>query len=118
MLRVNDTWVRPVVFNSYFWLGKLNNTAKLYLRRSFSNIFLTLTDLTDSVIVCRTSGSSGIEGQKRKKKSALALEQIVKSLHIYFKLYNIENVKIITRMKLNRYYYCLKQELNFSALSL
>ena len=40
--------------------GDLNRIAHLYMRKSFSNIFLTLTDLNDRVIICRTSGSSGI----------------------------------------------------------
>lgn len=32
------------------------NVGRLYLRRTFSNIFLTFTDLSNHVIVCKTSG--------------------------------------------------------------
>jgi ribosomal protein S11 len=31
--------------------------ARLHLRRSYSNIFLTLTDLKNKVVQCKTSGS-------------------------------------------------------------
>jgi len=32
------------------------NMGRLYLRKSFSNIFLTFTDLSNKVIICKTSG--------------------------------------------------------------
>jgi len=28
----------------HFYLGKFRNTARIYLRKTFSNIFITLTD--------------------------------------------------------------------------
>lgn len=98
-------------FNSK--LLKLQDCAYLYLRRGFSNIFLTLTDLKKRVVICKTSGSSAIFGPKRKKRAALALEKIVKFLADYLVLYNIRRVILTTRMKINRYYYCLKKELHF-----
>lgn len=66
--------------------------ACLYLRKTFSNIFVTLTDLRHRTIVCKTSGSSGIIGSKRRKRVPYALESIVKALVIYFKLYSITHI--------------------------
>lgn len=41
----------------HFFLGKFGNTGCLYLRKTFSNIMVTLTDLRRKVIVCKTSGN-------------------------------------------------------------
>lgn len=113
MVQLNDTYESPPLqVNRRFIFGR-GHRANIVLRRTFSNIFVTLTDLRHKVIICRTSGNSGVEGQKRKKRSALALEKIVKMLYEYIVLYNIEVVRIISRMKLNRYYYCLKKELQY-----
>lgn len=71
----------------HFNLGLQQNKAKLYFRKTFSNIFLTLTDLCSKTIVCKTSGCSGVRNSKRAKKSPYAVENIVKELNIYFKLY-------------------------------
>lgn len=40
----------------HFKFGKLDK-ARIHLRRTFSNLFLTLTDLNHKVIICKTSGS-------------------------------------------------------------
>ncbi len=69
-----------------------NNTAKIYLRRTYTNIFITLTDLDNKVIVCKTSGMSGITKSKRRKTTPQAVESIMKALHSYIKLYNITNI--------------------------
>ncbi len=71
----------------HFNLGLQQNKAKLYFRKSFSNIFITLTDLCSQTIVCKTSGCSGVKSSKRAKKSPYAIENIVKELNVYFKLY-------------------------------
>lgn len=110
-----ERWNPPARYRRHFNFGKYHR-AFLYLRRTFSNIFLTLTDLRHRVIVCRTSGNSGVFGQKRKKRNALSLEKIVKSMMVYLKMYDLTIVGLITRMRLNRYYYCLKKEFRIMAL--
>lgn len=40
-----------------FNFGVGGGKARLHLRRTFSNIFLTLTDLSSNVVKCYTSGS-------------------------------------------------------------
>jgi ribosomal protein S11 len=92
--------------------------AYLFLKRTFSNIFLTLTDINKRVIVCKTSGNSGVLGTKRKKRSVFALQNIVEAMKSYFELHKINKVKIISRLKVNRYYYTLKKELHFRVFRL
>jgi len=89
------------------------NKAKIYFRKTFSNIFITLTDLCSQTIVCKTSGCSGIKNSKRAKKSPYAVENIVKELNIYFKLYNITNIFIILRMRVNTFFRFLLKELAY-----
>lgn len=67
----------------------LKNTAFIHIRRTYSNIFVTLTDLNANVIVCKSSGSSGIIRSKRRKKAPQALENIVNALMPYLKLYEL-----------------------------
>lgn len=89
----------------------LNNAAKIYLRRSYTNVFITLTDLEDKVIVCKTSGMAGITGSKRRKNIPQAIENIVKVLHPYLKLYKIRNVTIVLKMRANVFFHYLQKEL-------
>lgn len=91
--------------------------GRLYLRRSFSNIFLTFTDLDGKVIVCKTSGNSGIKGSKRRKRIPLALESIVKSLYKVLLLYRIKSVKIYLKMRKNSYFKTLLKLLSYYGIS-
>jgi ribosomal protein S11 len=102
----------------YFNLGAEQNKAKIYFRKTFSNIFITLTDLCSQVITCKTSGCSGVKNSKRAKKSPYAIENIVKELNVYFKLYNITHVFIILRMKVNTFFRFLLKELAYYGVML
>ena len=42
---------------NHFNLGLNQDTGRIYLRRTFTNTILTLTDLDNNVIVCKTSGN-------------------------------------------------------------
>ena len=42
---------------NHFNLGLSQDTGRIYLRRTFTNTILTLTDLDNNVIVCKTSGN-------------------------------------------------------------
>jgi len=93
--------------------------GRLHLRRSFSNIFVTFTDLSDKVIVCKTSGNSGIIGSKRRKRVVLALEEICKNLAKFLELYKISKVEIILHMrKLSVFFYNLIKELSYYGISI
>lgn len=47
--------IKKIKNKFYFGLKSLKK-GRLYLRKSFSNIFLTFTDLKNKVVVCKTSG--------------------------------------------------------------
>ena len=75
---------------------KDNKTAKIYLRKTWSNIFITLCDLKNKVIICKTSGNSKISESKRRKKIAMAIETIMKYLYNEtILLFNIKKIKIL-----------------------
>jgi ribosomal protein S11 len=92
--------------------------ARLYLRKTFTNIFVTFTDMDNKVIICKTSGNSGIKDSKRRKKAPQALETIVKYLIKYLTLYKIKYVYLVFKMRLNRYTYTLIKELSFYGIQI
>ena len=52
----------------FFGFKKEFNVARVFLRRTYTNIFITLTDLHDKVIVCKTSGNRALRGLSVVKK--------------------------------------------------
>lgn len=82
-----------VIKKDHFSFGNSDYMARLYLRRTYSNIFVTLVDRNYKPIVCITSGKASKElKSKRKKRAPYALEHIVKELMVYIKLYSITRV--------------------------
>jgi len=96
-----------------FFLGDFEKSAKIHIKKSFSNIFITLTDLQDKVIICYSSGSAMAAASKKQKTSPYAVEAIVKKLLLYLRLYNIKSLQIILRLRVSSHVYFLIKELNF-----
>ena len=106
-------------FKMHFNFGSMSEKkARIVLKRSYTNIFITLMDLNDQVVICKSSGSSGIKGSKRAKNSPQAIEKIVASLHAYLKLYQIQSVDIILKMRKNVYFHYLLKELAYASFLL
>ena len=99
-----------------FNFGLLNNTAKIYIRRSYTNVFVTLTDLDNHVVVCKTSGSSDKIYNKRRKKIAQAVEKIAAKLNQYLKLYEITNIHLVLKMRVKAHVYTLLSKLHIYGL--
>lgn len=103
--------------------------ANLYLNRSFTNIFITLTDIENNVIISRSSGQTikayepnpedpnatnyKLVHSKRPKVVPQAIEAIMKAISRYFKLYHIRKVHIILKIKFNVLFSYLLKELKF-----
>lgn len=102
---------------NHFIFDKDRIGAKIYFYRVWSNIYSTLCDAEDKVICCRTSGSSGIKGSKRKKKVPQSVEVIVKGLYPILRLYKITHVHLVIRMRINIYYYTLVRELAYYGIN-
>ena len=99
--------------------NKDDRTAKIYLRKTWSNIFLTLTDLRDKVIICKTSGNCKISDSKRRKKIAMAIETIMKYLYDEsISLFNIRNIVIILKMKVRSHLYTLIKRLKYYKINI
>lgn len=98
---------------------KENKTAKIYLRKTWSNIFLTLTDLKNKVVICKTSGNCKISDSKRRKKIAMAIETIMKYLYDEsISLFNIKNIEIILKMKVRSHLYTLIKRLKYYKINI
>jgi ribosomal protein S11 len=96
-----------------FNLGKKikNKIAKIYIKRTYTNIFITLTDLDNKVIICKTSGSSDTILNKRRKKIPQAVEKIAAGINNYLKLYNITHIHLILKMRIKSHVYTLLSKL-------
>lgn len=95
-----------------FNFGITQNTAKIYIRRTYTNVFVTLTDLNNNVIVCKTSGSSDKIYNKRRKKIAQAVEKIAAKINQYLKLYEITHLHLILKMRVKAHVYTLLSKLH------
>lgn len=100
----------------FFGINKTYNVARIFLKRSYTNIFVTLADLNNKVIICKTSGSSGITGSKRRKKAPQAVETILASLQPFLKLYKITKVELILKMRITQIFHLLVKELSYYSI--
>lgn len=103
------------VFNSKSILIK---TANIYIRRTYTNIFITLTDLNNKVICCKTSGSSDNIKNKRRKKIAQAVEKIIYNINSFLKLYEITHLHLILKMRIKSHVYTLLSKLHYYGLNI
>ena len=85
--------------------------ALLIIKKTHSNIFLTLCDIKKKVIVCKTSGSSRVGRKKKLKRSPQAIEGIMPYLRWYFDFYKISALKILLDTKISAHVYILIKEL-------
>ena len=82
-----------------FFLGK-SKSAKIYIRRTPSNFIVTLTDLTNRVIVCCTSGSSiKLQCTKKRRVSPYAMEDIVQNLATTLNRLGIKRLHIVLKIR-------------------
>jgi len=102
---------KPVKFRRNFLSGRYRNIAKIYMKTSYSNIFVSLTDMDDKLIVCCTSGSSGVRKNKRMKCAPQAVGAILDKLSVYFFRYRIRFVEVIIADNIGASTYALLYEL-------
>ena len=93
-----------------FFFSK-NRLAYLVFNRSFSNIFITLLDLNFKVIKCISSGICDVGSQKKIKKAAQTVENIIETFLNIFELYNIKLFNIILKVKFSGHVVLLVKEL-------
>jgi len=102
---------------NHFYFGSLKEKiAKIYIRRTFTNVFVTLCDLNNKVIICKTSGSTDKYTNKRRKRISQAVEKIVLELKNNIKVYNIIKLHIILKMKVKSHVYTLINKLKYYGL--
>ena len=82
------------------------------IKRSFSNLFLSLLDPFERVIITKTSGLvKEIGSTKKKKISPHAGEFIVRAFAEYFTLYDITSVIIILKCRVSAHIFLILKEL-------
>jgi ribosomal protein S11 len=91
--------------------------CRIHIRRAYTNIYITLTDLNDQVIVCHTSGSSDKAHSKRRKRAAQTVELIFRNVIPYIRLYKLLNVELVVKMKMSAVFHTLIKELAYYNLN-
>jgi ribosomal protein S11 len=102
---------------SHFFFGKLPYLAFLTIKRTYSNIFISLLDKHFSVIITKSSGISGISS-KKKKKSPQAVETIMRAIIEYIKIYSINSILIILRCKVSAHVHTMIKELVIAGIKI
>jgi len=99
--------------NPYDFSFLKNDFHKIYLKPTFTNIIISITDANNKVLACHSSGSSGVVGTSRRKKAPQAVASILKKLHTVFLKHNIRAVEIIITNRASSALYSLVRELSY-----
>lgn len=91
----------------HFFFGKYKNIGIMRVLKRRSNIFVIFEDLKHKMVICKTSGSAGIVGTKRLKKTPQTIENIFNVIYPYLKLYNIKFINILLNTRVNACFYLL-----------
>jgi ribosomal protein S11 len=105
--------VRKQLSGVQFFFGSQKKKARLHMKKSFSNIFITVTDLNNLVIFCATSGSADPSFSKKKKRSPHAVEAICRQLVAYLRFHKIKILELVLKLRVSAHVYTLLKELKF-----
>jgi ribosomal protein S11 len=100
-----------LIIKQHFYFGSPPFLAFLTVKRTYSNVFISLLDRYSRVIITKTSGNFNLGNNKKKKKTPQAVEEIMRGLIEYIKLYNIGSIMIILRCKISPHIYTMVKEL-------
>lgn len=91
--------------------------GRIYFKKSRSNIFITLTDANDNVIIALSSGSVLADRAKKPKISTEAVESIMNVICSYIKNLNIPTIELILRTRINIYINFILKELEIENIN-
>lgn len=89
-----------------FFFGKHINKQRAYLniRKTHSNLFMTLTDCRGRVVTSKTAAMViGKLESRRRRKAPQTIEYMIASLDSYFTLYNLWGIKIVLHIRPGQY---------------
>lgn len=101
----------------FFRLYEGSRVARIFLKKSFSNFFLTLTDLNGNVIVSVSSGSVNQNVSKKRKLSHYSIEPVFKVLLDYLREHKILYLELFLKLRISAHVFSLVRELNFYGFS-
>lgn len=89
------------------------NYCKVFLKHTFTNIKVSLTDNQNKLVACHTSGSSGVTGTSRRKTAPQAIELIVKKLYPSFIKRKIKAIELVLTRNVSQAAHYLVRELGY-----
>lgn len=82
----------------------LKPLAYIQVKKSHSNLFMTLTDCTGHVIIVKTAAIVlGKLERRRRRKAPQTIENMITSFDDFFMKYNILRLKIVLRIRPGQY---------------
>ena len=93
----------PDSLRRYHIYKKHIRVAKLYIRQSLTNLFLTLTDMNDLVIITLSSGMISPSKNVRVKLSLSMVEEMVKTIRDHLNFIKVGNLELIFRSNMSEY---------------
>lgn len=85
----------------------------LHLRKTFTNLFFTLTDFNSGKVFYTVSTGMCTYGNKRRKLSSQTIELMVARLIFFLKLYKIRRVQVVLKNSVKSYLRTLIKEFNY-----
>jgi len=93
--------VKPFRFTFGFF--KNLKVAKLYISRVKSSIYVTLTDIKNSVIICSSTGSANPHFTRRKKLAPFNIDYVFVRVVPFLRRFNVKAIAFVIKMKINTY---------------
>jgi ribosomal protein S11 len=98
-----------------FFFGVLNGKriARLFFKKSFSNFFVTLTDMKGNVLASVSSGKANEGVSKKRKKSHYSMEAVFQQLLEVLQYFRIFFLELILKVRIGAHVFALVRELSF-----
>lgn len=87
---------------SKLFLKDKDRRIKMYITKTYSTYRITLTDLRNRVVLVLTSRTCGISGNRRRRKSPLAMETMIRNVISKLKDYGFKKVEVVLTFRFNR----------------
>jgi len=91
---------RPKSKSRRFFFGYRVSKARLHFRKSFTNIFLTLTDLRNKVIYALSAGQCAQNNNRRQKTAPFVMEAMTNKINKVLRNFRITSLEIIVKSTL------------------
>jgi ribosomal protein S11 len=99
-----------------FFVHMKPRKAMLHFKPSYSNYFMTMTDLSYNTVVCYSGGRVSLSNNKKTKISTVVAYSLIKSLFFYLKMYKIKQLIFEIKKRMDAFFYQAMSFLKYKRL--